>query len=119
MDQPETPPVPESFRVSHAFLIDPRTGIVHLVNADTARAECSPSWAPPPAEWIGFDGGRQDRVCQACLALAEALRATGQLVTAGASLQPDRSDSVEELDAAALRARRAAAKKKGRWRGGA
>jgi hypothetical protein len=112
----ETPGRP----ISHAFLADVSTGLVHLVSVETRKAECAPSWAPMPAGWIAFEGGkRMDRVCGACLAMAEALRATGQLETIGPALQPDRSDSITELDAAEIRARRAAARRKGKWRGGA
>ena len=74
--------------VSHAFMIDPRSGIVHFVSAETARAECAPSWALPPHSWVGITNPKQDRVCGACLAIAKAMREAGA-IEAPAELQPD------------------------------
>ena len=80
MKFPENAPIPD---VSHAFLIDPRTGIVHLVDCSTARACCAPKWAKPPLDWVAFSDPKQPRCCADCLKIAAAMADAGVITPMG------------------------------------
>lgn len=84
--------------VSHAFLIHPQSGIVHLVSARDARSACKPTDRPPLDWLIPLDASKPLRTCESCLKIAYALRARGALHNVGLDLKPQDPEQIDPHD---------------------